>query len=76
MNKYFLLTNFSICFIVSFQAYGRVFCHKIKTKHTRARNYFSRLPGMSEIMHEKAAQQDNQSKSISNRPALTLQAWG
>eukprot|EP00057_Strongylocentrotus_purpuratus_P004505 XP_003728839.1 PREDICTED: IQ and ubiquitin-like domain-containing protein isoform X1 [Strongylocentrotus purpuratus] len=56
------------------KAYGRVFCHKIKTKHTRARNYFSRLPGMAEVMHETAAKKSHQEKSISNRPALTLQA--
>ncbi|KAL8612502.1 hypothetical protein ACOMHN_053756 [Nucella lapillus] len=30
--------------------YGDVFIQKIKQKHTLARNYFSRLPGMAELM--------------------------
>lgn len=34
--------------------YGRVFCHKIRTKHTLGRNYFSRLPGMAEVMRAKS----------------------
>ncbi|PIK40278.1 putative IQ and ubiquitin-like domain-containing protein isoform X1 [Apostichopus japonicus] len=34
--------------------YGRVFCHKIRTKHTLARNYFSRLPGMAKAMRAKS----------------------
>ena len=38
------------------QGYGRVFCHKIHTKHTLAKNYFSRLPGMAEHLHNKANQ--------------------
>ncbi len=32
------------------QAYGKTFVHKVKHKHTLARNYFSRLPGMAEHM--------------------------
>ncbi|ESP01005.1 hypothetical protein LOTGIDRAFT_52457, partial [Lottia gigantea] len=32
------------------EGYGQVFIHKIKQKHTLARNYFSRLPGMAEII--------------------------
>ncbi|XP_038060891.1 IQ and ubiquitin-like domain-containing protein [Patiria miniata] len=38
------------------KGYGRVFCHKVNTKHTLARNYFSRLPGMAEHMRHKASQ--------------------
>ncbi|XP_072050656.1 IQ motif and ubiquitin-like domain-containing protein [Amphiura filiformis] len=38
------------------KGYGRVFCHKIKTKHTLARNYFSRLPGMAEHIRTQANQ--------------------
>ncbi|XP_071807363.1 IQ motif and ubiquitin-like domain-containing protein [Asterias amurensis] len=38
------------------KGYGRVFCHKVNTKHTLARNYFSRLPGMAEHMRTRANQ--------------------
>ncbi|XP_076819565.1 IQ motif and ubiquitin-like domain-containing protein [Clavelina lepadiformis] len=35
------------------EAYGQVFIHKIKNKHTLARIYFSRIPGMSEQLRKK-----------------------
>ncbi|XP_070559447.1 IQ motif and ubiquitin-like domain-containing protein [Ptychodera flava] len=38
------------------ESYGRVFCHKIRSKQTLSRNYFSRLPGMAEHMRKKASQ--------------------
>ncbi|XP_041350379.1 IQ and ubiquitin-like domain-containing protein isoform X2 [Gigantopelta aegis] len=40
------------------EGYGQVFIHKVKQKHTLARNYFSRLPGMAELVRQKASQKD------------------
>jgi hypothetical protein len=37
------------------EAYGQVFINKIQHKHTLARIYFSRLPGMSEQLRTKAS---------------------
>ncbi|XP_077981682.1 IQ motif and ubiquitin-like domain-containing protein [Glandiceps talaboti] len=37
------------------ESYGRVFCHKIRSKHTLARNYFSKLPGMAEHMRKRSS---------------------
>ncbi|XP_025107613.1 IQ and ubiquitin-like domain-containing protein [Pomacea canaliculata] len=34
------------------EGYGEVFMQKVKQKHTIARNYFSRLPGMAELMQK------------------------
>lgn len=51
--------------------YGRVFSHKIHTKHTLARNYFSRLPGMSEHMRTQATQL-KPGNSIATKPAMAL----
>ena len=41
--------------LVLWQGYGDVFIHKVKQKHTLARNYFSRLPGMAELIRQHAA---------------------
>ncbi|XP_002734642.2 IQ motif and ubiquitin-like domain-containing protein [Saccoglossus kowalevskii] len=54
------------------ESYGRVFCHKIRSKHTLARNYFSRLPGMAEHMRKKAGQ-PKAGNSLGSR-AVTLQS--
>ena len=35
------------------QGYGAVFIHKVTQKHNFARNYFSRLPGMAELLRQK-----------------------
>jgi len=35
------------------EAYGKTFIHRVKHKHTLARNYFSRLPGMAEFMRTR-----------------------
>ncbi|CAL1532090.1 unnamed protein product [Lymnaea stagnalis] len=35
------------------EGYGQVFIHKVTQKHNFARNYFSRLPGMAEILRKK-----------------------
>lgn len=39
--------------VVYLQGYGDVFIRKIKQKHTLARNYFSRLPGMAELIRKQ-----------------------
>ncbi|XP_033745272.1 IQ and ubiquitin-like domain-containing protein [Pecten maximus] len=36
------------------EGYGSVFIHKVQQKHTLARNYFSRLPGMAEHIRIRA----------------------
>lgn len=41
------------------EGYGEVFIHKVKQKHTLARNYFSRLPGMAELIRKHAAGEVN-----------------
>ncbi|XP_071961222.1 IQ motif and ubiquitin-like domain-containing protein [Antedon mediterranea] len=53
--------------------YGHVFCHKIKTKHTLAKNYFSRLPGMSEHIHMKK-ESTNHRQTIQSKPLTISQA--
>ncbi|KAK0051920.1 IQ and ubiquitin-like domain-containing protein [Biomphalaria pfeifferi] len=35
------------------EGYGQVFIHKVTQKHNFARNYFSRLPGMAEVLRKK-----------------------
>jgi len=35
------------------EGYGAVFIHKVTQKHNFARNYFSRLPGMAELLRQK-----------------------
>ncbi|XP_050413811.2 IQ and ubiquitin-like domain-containing protein [Patella vulgata] len=47
------------------EGYGQVFIHKIKQKQTLARNYFSRLPGMAEIIRQRAGQRDMGSRGPS-----------
>ena len=42
-----------------FQGYGDVFIQKVKQKHTLARNYFSRLPGMAELMRQHGSEKAN-----------------
>jgi len=42
------------------EAYGKTFIHKVKHKHTLARNYFSRLPGMAE--HLRSSDQEKTTK--------------
>ncbi|KAK7101379.1 IQ motif and ubiquitin-like domain-containing protein [Littorina saxatilis] len=37
------------------EGYGEVFIHKVTQKHTLARNYFSRLPGMAELIRQHGA---------------------
>ncbi|XP_022103936.1 IQ and ubiquitin-like domain-containing protein [Acanthaster planci] len=55
------------------KGYGRVFCHKVNTKHTLARNYFSRLPGMAEHMRQKAGQ-PKPGTSIVTQPVVPTKA--
>ncbi|XP_067684534.1 IQ motif and ubiquitin-like domain-containing protein [Haliotis asinina] len=43
------------------EGYGHVFIHKVKQKHTLARNYFSRLPGMAELIRKRTGMRDIQS---------------
>ncbi|XP_071082848.1 IQ motif and ubiquitin-like domain-containing protein isoform X1 [Haliotis cracherodii] len=43
------------------EGYGQVFIHKVKQKHTLARNYFSRLPGMAELIRKRTGKRDIQS---------------
>lgn len=50
------------------EGYGQVFMHKVKQKHTLARNYFSRLPGMAEHVKEKANE-----KSMVSGPSVAGQ---
>lgn len=40
------------------EGYGAVFQHKVTQKHNFARNYFSRLPGMSELLREKLSKNE------------------
>ncbi|RUS86012.1 hypothetical protein EGW08_006224 [Elysia chlorotica] len=40
------------------EGYGHVFIHKVTQKHNFARNYFSRLPGMAEVLRQKAGSRD------------------
>jgi len=40
------------------EGYGQVFIHKVTQKHNFARNYFSRLPGMAELLREKLGGRD------------------
>ena len=51
--SYTLYTHFHLythTSIYTTQSYGKVFIHKVEHRHTLARNYFSRLPGMTEIL--------------------------
>ncbi|XP_059171767.1 IQ and ubiquitin-like domain-containing protein [Physella acuta] len=50
------------------EGYGQVFIHKVTQKHNFARNYFSRLPGMSEILRKKIGAAEN---SAANAPAVS-----
>ncbi|XP_046580375.1 IQ and ubiquitin-like domain-containing protein [Haliotis rubra] len=43
------------------EGYGQVFILKVKQKHTLARNYFSRLPGMAELIRKRTGMRDIQS---------------
>ena len=54
-----------------FQAYGKTFIHKVKHKHTLARNYFSRLPGMAEHLRRDASAK---SQASSQGPSITGKA--
>jgi len=36
------------CFMLLFQAYGTAFLHRVKHKHTMAKNYFFQLPTVTE----------------------------
>ncbi|XP_074644757.1 IQ motif and ubiquitin-like domain-containing protein isoform X2 [Tubulanus polymorphus] len=50
------------------EGYGKVFMHKANHKHTLARNYFSRLPGMAELMHAKEKEnQKSRGPSVSGQ---------
>ncbi|KAK7499622.1 hypothetical protein BaRGS_00009274, partial [Batillaria attramentaria] len=49
------------------EGYGEVFIHKVSQKHTLARNYFSRLPGMAELIRQHGGQ-DN-AKSLAPGPS-------
>jgi hypothetical protein len=42
----------NLLFLANFKNYGDTFIRKIKQKHTVARNYFSKLPGISEYMRK------------------------
>ena len=47
------------------QGYGKELIHKIHRKHALARNYFSRLPGMSEHMRKRVTEpQDGPSVEV------------
>ena len=54
-----------------FQAYGKTFIHKVEHKHTLARNYFSRLPGMAEHLRRDASAK---SQASSQGPSITGKA--
>ena len=54
------------------QSYGRPLVHKVQHKHTLARNYFSRIPGMAEFMREHA----QGSKALHNGPAVSGKGVG
>ncbi|XP_033102972.1 IQ and ubiquitin-like domain-containing protein isoform X1 [Anneissia japonica] len=55
------------------KGYGHVFCHKIKTKHTLAKNYFSRLPGMADHI-QMQSKSGNHRKTIQSRQLTVSQA--
>ncbi|KAH9490582.1 hypothetical protein Btru_033588 [Bulinus truncatus] len=42
------------------EGYGQVFIHKVTQKHNFARNYFSRLPGMSEVLRKKIEESEKE----------------
>ena len=44
--------QFDSLVLVPLQGYGEVFMHRVKQKHTLARSYFSRLPGMAELIRQ------------------------
>ena len=47
------------------KGYGKELIHKIHRKHALARNYFSRLPGMSEHMRKRVTEpQDGPSVEV------------
>ncbi|XP_078595127.1 IQ motif and ubiquitin-like domain-containing protein [Branchiostoma floridae x Branchiostoma japonicum] len=46
------------------EQYGPVFIHKAQHKHTLARNYFARLPGMAQYMREKLAASKQKGPSV------------
>ena len=48
-----LISNYKTKIFLELQAYGKTLIHKVKHKHTLARNYFSRLPGMAEFMRTR-----------------------
>ncbi|XP_060080948.1 IQ and ubiquitin-like domain-containing protein [Ylistrum balloti] len=50
------------------EGYGSVFIHKVQQKHTLARNYFSRLPGMAEHIRIRANE-----KSMPSGPTIAGQ---
>ena len=55
------------------QGYGHVFIQKIQQKHVLARNYFSRLPGMAELIKEKANERDMRSGPSIHGQAVSVQ---
>ncbi|CAH1783739.1 unnamed protein product [Owenia fusiformis] len=55
------------------EAYDKVFIHKVKHKHVLARNYFARLPGMSEHMRTKTDNRTMSGPSIAGK-AVSMQA--
>ena len=57
-----------------FQGYGTVFIHKVEHKHTLARNYFSRLPGMAEHMRVSDTKSAVHGPRISGKAVLPLPA--
>lgn len=48
--------------------------HRVKQKHTLARNYFSRLPGMAEHVRERANEKTmSLGPSVAGQPAPVQQ---
>lgn len=62
------ISDHALLFLV-FQGYGQVFIQKVQQKHVLARNYFSRLPGMSEHLRVMA----NDRYTQPNGPAINGQ---
>ncbi|XP_052778908.1 IQ and ubiquitin-like domain-containing protein [Mya arenaria] len=55
------------------EGYGQVFIQKVQQKHVLARNYFSRMPGMAELVKERASERDTRSGPSIQGQSVTVQ---
>ncbi|XP_064632189.1 IQ motif and ubiquitin-like domain-containing protein isoform X2 [Lineus longissimus] len=56
------------------EGYGKVFIHKVDHKHTLAKNYFARVPGMAQLMKTKEPKNPNSRMPTISGKKLSVQA--